>query len=195
MEDRILELSKKYNLSHLGSCLTSVKIIDYIYSIKEKDDIFILSNGHAGLALYVILEKYLDLNAEELFLKYGVHPVRDIENGIYCTTGSLGLGLSIAIGEALSNKDRKVYVLISDGECAEGIVWESLAFIKKNKIDNIEVFVNANGYGAYCEIEVIKLFRRLHSFLPEIIFVQTDYNDYNFLNGMDAHYYKLKEDE
>ena len=110
-----------------------------------KDDIFILSSGHASLAMYVCIEKYYGINAEMLFEKHGGHPHRDEENKIYCSTGSLGLGLPIALGRALANRTRKVWVLISDGEAAEGSIWESLKTIQELGIDNIEVFVNTNG--------------------------------------------------
>ena len=58
LKKRILEIAYKNKLSHLGSYLSSVEIIDEIYSKKKSEDIFILSSGHAALALYVILEKY-----------------------------------------------------------------------------------------------------------------------------------------
>ena len=132
LKNRILEIAYKHKLSHLGSYLSAVDIIDKIYSKKSQGDVFILSSGHASLALYSILEKYESKNAEELFLKHGGHPHRCEEDGIHCSTGSLGLGITVAIGKALVNKDRKVFVLISDGECAEGSIWEALRFIKEN---------------------------------------------------------------
>ena len=64
LKKRILEIAYKNKLSHLGSYLSSVGIIDEIYKTKNHDDIFILSSGHASLALYVTLEKYEDKNAE-----------------------------------------------------------------------------------------------------------------------------------
>ena len=146
IKKRILEIAHKHKLSHLGSYLSAVSIIEEIYKNKNENDIFILSSGHAALALYVILEKYEGKNAEELFLKHGGHPHRDEENGIYCSTGSLGLGITIAVGRALANKNRKVHVLISDGESAEGSVWEALRFIKESNLSNIEVYININGY-------------------------------------------------
>ena len=59
LKKRILEISYKKKLSHLGSCLTAVDIIDEIFKIKKPDEKFVLSSGHAALALYVVLEKYL----------------------------------------------------------------------------------------------------------------------------------------
>jgi len=92
LQKRIIEISHKHKLSHLSSCLASVNVIDKIYSVKKEDEPFILSNGHAALALYVVLEKYgltmcggkKKVNAEELYLKHGTHPNRDLENGIWC---------------------------------------------------------------------------------------------------------------
>ena len=82
LKRRILDLSHKYKLSHIGSCLTAVDLIDGIYKVKKPDEPFILSQGHAGLALYVVLEKYEKRNPEKLILKHGTHPNRDIKNGI-----------------------------------------------------------------------------------------------------------------
>ena len=153
LKDRILDIAYKHKLSHLGSYFSSVDIIDKIYKTKNKEDVFILSSGHAAVALYVVLEKYEGVNAEELFIKHGGHPHRDEENGIYCSTGSLGMGITVAVGRAMANKNRKVYVLISDGECAEGSIWESLRYIQEANLSNIEVYVNINGYAAYDKIE------------------------------------------
>jgi len=124
LRQRILDIAYNNKLSHLGSYFSSLEIIDEIYNKINKDDIFILSSGHAALALYVCLEKYYGLDAEVLFKKYGGHPHLDEENKIYCSTGSLGLGLPVAIGRALANTSRDVYVLISDGECAWADDWE-----------------------------------------------------------------------
>ena len=193
LKKRILEIAYKHKLSHLGSYLSAVDIIDEIYKSKNKEDIFILSSGHAALALYVVLEKYEGKNAEELFLKHGGHPHRDEDNGIYCSTGSLGLGITVAVGRALANKFRKVYVLISDGESAEGSVWEALRFIKENNLSNIEVYVNVNGYAAYDKVDVKYLVDRLEVFLPTINIRYTSVNQYPFLRGLNAHYHVMSE--
>jgi transketolase len=176
LEQRILELSKKYKLSHIGSCLTSVGIIDEIYSIKKPDEKFVLSCGHAGLALYVVLEKYLGIDAEYLLLKHGVHPNRD--EVINCSTGSLGQGLPIALGMALADRTKNVYCLISDGECAEGSVYEALNIKHRYGVYNLIVFCNYNGYGAYDRTDLFSIQRKLpevnklfdmsgHSFIKE----------------------------
>ena len=195
LKKRILEIAYKHKLSHLGSYLSAVDIIDEIYKSKNKEDIFILSSGHAALALYVVLEKYKDKNAEELFIKHGGHPHRDEANGIYCSTGSLGLGITVAVGRALANKNRKVHVLISDGESAEGSVWEALRFIKESNLSNIEVYVNINGYAAYDKVDVKYLVDRLKVFLPTINIRYTSVNQYPFLRGLNAHYHIMSEED
>ena len=195
LKKRILEIAYKHKLSHLGSYLSAVGIINEIYKSKQPEDIFILSSGHAALALYVVLEKYEGKNTEELFLKHGGHPHRDEANGIYCSTGSLGLGITVAVGRALVDKDRKVHVLISDGESAEGSVWESLRFIQENNLTNIEVYVNVNGYAAYDKVDIKYLADRLKAFLPSINIRYTDVNQYPFLRGLNAHYHVMSEED
>lgn len=195
LKERILNIAYKNRLSHLSSYFTSVSIIDNIYSNMSEDDIFILSSGHAALALYVCLEKHKGVDAEQLFLKHGGHPHRDEENFLHCSTGSLGLGITVALGRAIANPNRKVYVLISDGECAEGSVWESLKTIVEQKIDNVEVHVNMNGYAAYDTIDVNYLTNRLKSFLPSIKIHQTNSEEFSFLHDLNAHYHIMSEED
>lgn len=193
LEKRVVEIAFKHKLGHLGSYFSSLPIVDEMYSKMDKEDIFILSSGHAALSLYVCLEKYKGKNAEELFLKHGGHPHRDEENEIYCSTGSLGLGICVALGRAIANPNRKVWVLISDGEAAEGSVWEALKTIREEKINNIEVFVNINGLCAYKDIDVEYLSNRLKAFLPEINLRYTSVERFYFLKGLNAHYHIMNE--
>lgn len=211
---RILEISFKHTLSHIGSCLSALDIIDCIYSLRKVDEPVILSNGHAGLALYVILEKYgFTKNAEDLFIKHGVHPNRDQENGIYVSTGSLGQGLPIAVGMALADKSKNVYCIISDGECTEGSIWEAIRVASEQRLNNLKIVVNANRYGAYDEIDIKNLPARFESFgcrvlvthghkqeklyqalknksdiKPLVILAKTQVRHFPFLDGVDAHY-------
>ena len=193
LKKRLIEIAYKHKLGHLGSYLSSVEIVDEIFSKMDKDDIFILSSGHCALALYVCLEKYHGINAEEMFLKHGGHPHRDEQNKIYCSTGSLGLGLPIALGRAVANPNRKVWVLISDGESAEGSIWESLKTIYEENISNIKVFVNINGLCAYKEVDMDYISQRLKSFLPNINLRYTTVEQYPFLKGLNAHYHVMNE--
>jgi transketolase len=195
LKKRIIEISYKYNKSHIGSCLSAVDIIEDIYNIKKKDEKFILSEGHAGVALYCVLEKNEGRNPEYLLKKHGIHPERDEKNGIWCTTGSLGQGLPIALGMAIANKSKNVYCLISDGEAAEGSIWEALRIKTDNNIDNLKVYVNLNGYGAYGTIDASILTKRLKAFCPDIYIKNTNVEQLPSLKGLDAHYHLLSEDE
>ena len=189
LSKRILEISIKHNLSHLGSCFTALPIIYEIYSKKKLEDKFILSSGHAGLALYVVLEHFYNVNAEYLLETHGIHPERDLENFIDVSTGSLGLGITIASGMALSNPKIDVYCVISDGESAEGSIWEALRFLDENEIKNIKIYANINGWAAYKRVDTQKLSDRLKSFFPQINIRLTDVNEtVDFETPLAAHY-------
>jgi transketolase len=194
LEKRVLELSYKYNLAHLGSVLTALPIIEEIFNLKQPEDRFVLSCGHAGLALYVVLEKYEKLDAEKIWLEHGTHPDRCWQCHLDCSTGSLGQGLPIAVGMALADKTRKVYCLISDGECAEGSIWEALRIKKDLNISNLKIFVNYNGYSAYDYVDLFNLGNRLIAFGVEKHSIKhTDVEQYPFLKGLDAHYCKMSD--
>jgi transketolase len=189
---RILDISYQENLSHLSSCLSALPILEEIYTKKQEDEVFILSNGHAGLALYVVLEEKYGIDPIALLHKHGIHPGKDLDNKLYCSTGSLGSGLPIAIGHALANRTKNVYCMISDGECAEGSIWESLRFIHTAKLDNLQVYANINGMSAYEYLDVEYLSTRLLSFLPRINLRISDPVEFSFAKGLLTHYYVMK---
>lgn len=196
LHKKIIDIAYKNKISHIGSAITAVDIIDDIYSKKQDDDIFILSSGHAGLALYVVLEKYFNLNAEELFKKHGLHPHRDLNDNIYCSTGSLGSGICVGVGLALANKNRTIHILISDGECFEGSVWESLNFISEHKLSNIKIYVNMNGFAAYKRVNIKDLSKKLVAFLPGINIIDTqNFGNIKHFSGLEAHYKILSKEE
>jgi len=189
---RLVDITYQEKLSHLSSTLSALPIIEEIYSKRKQDEVFILSNGHAGLALYVILEKYYGVDPVAMLHKHGIHPGRDLENHLYCSTGSLGSGLPIAVGHALATPDKNVYCMISDGECAEGSIWEALRFIHDNKIDNLHVYANLNGMGAYDMIDSVTLSHRLVAFLPRINIRFSSPPNWPFAKELLTHYYVLK---
>lgn len=196
IRQRILDISYEHKLSHLGSCLSALPIIQEIYRVKGLEDKFILSSGHAGLALYTVLEALGYGNAEEMLERQGIHPDKPNSNGeIDCSTGSLGQGLPIALGMALADRKKDVYCLVSDGECAEGSIWEALRVKDDLQVDNLKVYVNINGYGAYDAIDTDKLETRLKTFCPDIIICRTTVEQEDFLNGLDAHYHTMTEEE
>jgi transketolase len=192
---RILDISYQERLSHLSSCLSALPIVEEIYEKKKEDEIFILSNGHAGLALYVVLEEKYGIDPVALLHKHGIHPGKDLENKLYCSTGSLGSGLPIAVGHALADRTKNVYCMISDGECAEGSIWESLRFIHTAKLDNLHVYANINGMSAYEYLDVPYLVERLKTFLPSINLRISEPVEFNFAKGLLTHYYVMKGED
>jgi len=214
---KILELSYELKRSHLGSCLSAVDIIDAVYEVKKKEERFVLSGGHAATALYAILEKNHIIDSSTI-RKLPIHPDRNMDFGIDVSSGSLGQGLPIALGMALSDRKKKVFCMITDGECAEGSIWESLRVMCDHKIDNLIIIVNANGWGAYDVVSLPMLLRRIKGFglnvvktnghdigkllsaikrasknPPSVIFAKTNVEQFSFLKGQDAHYYVMNE--
>jgi transketolase len=217
---KILELSHESNLSHLGSCLSSVDLIDAIYKTKKKNEKFVLSNGHAGIAWYVVLEKYGYIKDSKTIKKLNIHPDRNIKYDIHVSTGSLGQGLPIALGMALADRKKNVYCMISDGECTEGSIWEALRVASEKKVHNLKIILNANGWSAYDKVNLSNLANRFKGFgytikkvdghdskqilsslkniadnKSVILFAYTSVEQFPFLKGQDAHYYVLKDED
>jgi len=188
LHDRIIEISKKHHLSHLGSCLTAVNIIDEIYRTKHKEEKFILSAGHMALALYVVIEKYDGGDAEKIYLHHGVHPDRCDQCHLHASTGSLGNGLPIALGMAMADRSKNVYCLISDGEAFEGTIWETANVMQRYEVNNLKVYLNYNGFSAYDTVEMWMV-DKLKNIMP-IEVRMTDVSDYG-LSGLSAHYITL----
>lgn len=176
LKSRILEISKKYGLAHVGSNLSAVDIID---EMAWAGGTMIISCGHAGLAHYVVMEKYGEENAEELFKTYGVHTP---------PFGSLGHGFPIALGYAIAKPQERINCLTSDGEWCEGSMWETLRLAKQLKATNLWVYVNANGYGGMDKIDRNDLKRRIDSFGFPVDFRFTNTKP---LKGLEAHYEKV----
>ena len=95
-QERIIVISKSEGLTHIGSNLTAVPLIEAVYAIKKPGDGFVLSAGHAALAQYVVMEKYGLCNALEAVRTYGIHPDSSMP-GIRVSTGSLGHGFPVTI--------------------------------------------------------------------------------------------------
>jgi len=161
----VLEQSKRANVGHIGSSLSIADLLAVLFAHtlrisapNEPDrDRFILSKGHAALALYAAFHLRGWLSGEQLngFCKdgslLGVHPERDLAGVEFCT-GSLGHGLSMGAGAALAARlqrsERRVYVLLSDAECNEGAVWEAAMFAAQHKLSNLVALVDLNGQQA-----------------------------------------------
>lgn len=173
---RILDTMARAGRGHLAPALSVVEIIrvlyDHIlkYDPKRPDwpdrDRFILSKGHGCLALYMVMAEKGFFPESEL-AKFcagdgilGGHPEYGRIPGVECSTGSLGHGMSIGVGFALSARydrsDRRVFVVVGDGECNEGSVWEAALSAGKYGLSNLTVIIDYNkqqSYGPTAEIQ------------------------------------------
>jgi transketolase len=166
MRLRVLELTYGVGRSgtHLGAGLSVIEILSILYCNKlnitknnlhdKHRDRFILSKGHSAIALFTALEYQGFIKRERLdtFEKNGApyyaHAKRNLSEGIEFSGGSLSLGLSFGVGVALSCKmdslTNHVYVLVGDGECDEGLVWESLMSASHFNLTNLTLIVDFN---------------------------------------------------
>lgn len=159
---------------HIGCSFSIVEILTYLY-FKELNvdtkkirnphrDIFLLSKGHAGLALYATL-CYKGFFPRELMNTYDQDGGNMPEHasvsvpGVELSTGSLGHALPVGIGFATSfkndKKNNRVFVLISDGELDEGSNWEAIMFAGHHKINNLTAIVDLNGFQGYAETKKV----------------------------------------
>ncbi len=152
---KALELYYKANAGHIGSTLSCIDVLSSVLLYKmNPEDEFILSKGHAAVALYVTLHKKGLISDSELSKYYiegtqlPAHPAPNAIKGIRFATGSLGHGLPIATGIAKSRKINKkageIFVLMSDGETNEGTTWEAAHFATFHKLDNLLVLIDKN---------------------------------------------------
>lgn len=150
--------------AHIGGSLSMVEVLTVLYrdiinydfknTKYEERDRFILSKGHCVLALYAMLAECGVISDEVVssFLQdeswLGSHPVMNLDLGIESSNGSLGQGISMACGIALAakkkNKNYHSYVLVGNGECNEGSVWEAVMFASHTKLDNLTVILDNN---------------------------------------------------
>lgn len=168
--DELKEMSKTVRLDvinmladagsgHPGGSLSIVDILTVLYfnvmDLREGHDKFVLSKGHGAPALYAVLANKKIISRDELktFRKFGSrlqgHPDSLVCPGVETSTGSLGQGVSIAvglcIGKKIKNECGKVYVLVGDGEMQEGQIWEALMSASHYNLDNLVVIVDNNG--------------------------------------------------
>ena len=154
LRNDVLDMCVKAGTGHVSSCFSCVEIMVALFygGIMKPEDKFILSKGHASPLLYAILADKGIIDKAELdnFAqpggRLGVHLDHHIP-GALITSGSLGIGLGIGAGMAIANPQSRIFVLMGDGECAEGSVWEAAMFIAQRKLNNIVAIVDCNGWG------------------------------------------------
>lgn len=170
----VVEMAHISGIAHIGSALSATDIIAVLYNEvmricpddprNDLRDRFILSKGHASMALYAALAGKGYFPREELYRQgqngrmLSGHVAHGVP-GAELSTGSLGMGLSVGAGMAFSMKgDKKtsrVFVILGDGECAEGSVWEAALFSGHNCLSNLTAIVDHNKLQANDECENI----------------------------------------
>lgn len=165
---RLVEMSHVAETPHLGSSLSCVDMlvaaywgflrIDPSHPLDPNRDRFILSKGHAATALYAALAErgFFDPKLLDTYNEDGAalpeHPGLQCVPGVEAATGSLGHGLPIALGMALAariqGRPTRCLVLMSDGECEEGSVWEAAMFAPAQKLDTVTVMIDYNKWQA-----------------------------------------------
>lgn len=164
----LIEMSHKAGTPHLGSSLSCVDLVVALYwgvmSIDpshpqdKKRDRFILSKGHAATTQYATLAErgFFSMDVLNTYAKAGArlpeHPVLNSVPGIEATSGSLGHGLSLGLGMALAGRIQKinyrVFIVMSDGECNEGSVWEAALLAPSLGLDRLVVIIDYNKWQA-----------------------------------------------
>jgi transketolase len=173
-----IEMTHLSKGSHIGAILSVADIVAVLYSdilkydhLNPKDDNrdrVILSKGHAGAAIYAALAECGFFNVEELSTHYADgsrlsgHVSHKGVPGVEFSTGSLGHGLPVGSGMALAakkdNKNHKVIVILGDGECDEGSIWEAALFANHYKLSNLTVIIDHNKMQSltFCEDTISK---------------------------------------
>ncbi|MDD5680729.1 MAG: transketolase [Candidatus Omnitrophica bacterium] len=160
---------------HIPASLSIVEILTVLYNgvlkVDPKDpkdpgrDRFILSKGHAGVSLYAVLadkgffdKKHLDTFGRR-GSSLGGHPDMHKVPGVEASTGALGHGFPFGVGVALAGKmdkkDYRVFVLLGDGECQEGSIWEAALFAPQHRLDNMTVIIDYNRLQAMDRLDKI----------------------------------------
>lgn len=202
IKSNMLNMVHYSHASHIGAALSVIDVLYYIYkncakissdniSNIERDKV-ILSKGHASIALYAILAQFGMLEKEKLdkyYIDGGVlpgHLDKDSEDGVDCSTGSLGHGLPIAIGMALAHPHHNIYVVMGDGEIQEGSVWESFIYAGKHSLPNLTIVVDNNNLQAFGRTDEVADYTKLADTLNNFGLDASEIDGHNFNEIEDA---------
>lgn len=184
--DKVKYISRELRLSHIGSCLSVLPILEYIYKHKSPNDKVILDGAHAHLS-HLVVKGLPIISVESLISEHGIHC--DRKAGCDVSGGSLGHGIGIGIGLAIANPDKTVHVIVTDGSMHEGSNWEALRIKNTLGLYNLRIYCNFNGFSAIAPVNIAKLEWQMSQFCPDITVFHT--NNGLGHNKVDDHYTTL----
>lgn len=147
-------LAIEHKEPHIAPSFSPIDILVALYEkIMKKEDKFVLSKGHGCLGWYIALRR------KGWSPPIKGHPDIDMPCGIGCTTGSLGHGLPMVVGMAFARKFKKqkgrIFIILGDGECEEGTIWESLNIARRYGLDNLTIIVDYNKLQAISSLKEV----------------------------------------
>lgn len=198
----ILQASFDAGACHIGSALSCLPIMyELFYEVLKDDDIFIFSKASGAATYYAILTDKGYFPKEKLAYYLKNYPLASKEvPGVLHSVGSLGHGLPVAVGLAYANPNKRVFVLISDGEVEEGTTYESALFSYQHNLKNLYVYVDNNGIQACGKTnDVLNLdlaFKFFQEMFPNFYNIYTTKGDgVSFMeNTVEWHYKNLDEE-
>lgn len=181
IKKNIIRMAHYSHASHVGCALSIADILYVLYAnianinisniSSHARDRVLLSKGHASTALYATLAEFGLLDKDFLdryYIDGGIlpgHLDRDASPAIDISAGSLGHGLSIGIGMAIADKNHNVYVIVGDGECNEGSVWEAIMLLGTLKLTNLILIIDKNNLQGFNETAKVIDYSKLKSTL------------------------------
>jgi|TARA_Y100000310_G_scaffold202203_3_gene202343 transketolase len=187
----ILEASFKAEACHIGSALSCVKIVEDIFKRKRKKDVFLFGKASGVATLYCKLHG----DKAWKYLKRYPLPHKKVP-GVTWSLGSVGHGLPVAVGMAMGDRTRNVYVLLSDGDVQAGTFWESILFARQHKLRNLKIYIDRNRLQSLGDTEEIlgidKALKLMKQLFPIKVVETIKGQGVDFLEGkVESHYINL----
>jgi transketolase len=210
----VVDMLSRTNSLHIGCTLSIIDILVVLYhhvidtekikTLHPTRDIVVLSKGHAVSGLYAVLAS-VGIMDEALLEHYHSNfltgtPTLNTENGIEVSAGSPGHGLSIAVGLAIAakhdNRSSQIYVVVGDGECQTGAVWEAIMMAVRLKLNNLTIIVDYNTLQATCRTDEVMagtLSEKFQAFGCNVLHAD-GHNYFNLINVFNGRHATSKPD-
>lgn len=189
VRERIVRLGEKVNAHHMGSSLSVVEILYSLYSYRQKNPScrILLSKGHAAIAFYSVLCEFGEISEAEIidgYQQFGSSFLGHVSSQhwkqIDWSAGALGHCAGVAVGMALAEKNKHVFVVLSDGELGNGSNWEAFFLASKLRLSNLFFLVDFNGLqGIDFENKVLDLNRKIIKMMQELEYSVIEVNGHD----------------